>query len=122
MVYETKNEFRNAIKDYNRAIQIEPDYADAYNNRGSVYAQKGDLDSAIKDFTDAIYFKPDDATSYINRGNVYIDKGKLELAIKDYTKAIKLKPDDANKSTITAALLTPKKMSLKKPSVTITLR
>ena len=46
----------SSIKDYNRAIQIEPDYADAY---GSVYAQKGDLDSAIKDFTDAIYFKTD---------------------------------------------------------------
>ena len=46
MVYETKNEFRKMlVKDYNRAIQIEPDYADAYNNRGSVYAQKGDLDS-----------------------------------------------------------------------------
>ena len=78
-----------------KAIELKPDYADAYNNRGIAKKAKGDLDGAIADYTKAIELKPDDADAYINRGDAKKAKGDLDGAIADYTKAIELKPDDA---------------------------
>ena len=36
-----------AIADFNAALTINPNYAEAYNNRGNAYADKGDYDRAI---------------------------------------------------------------------------
>jgi len=47
-----------AIVDYNRAIRINPNYADAYFNRGYAYGEKKDYDRAIEDYTQAIRINP----------------------------------------------------------------
>ena len=94
--YADKGELDNAIKDYNKAIQLiqrPSDLASAHNNRGSAYVDKGELDNAIKDYNKAVQLNPDYAEAYYNRGIAYADKGELDNAIGDYTQAIKLKPD-----------------------------
>ena len=45
--YGNKGEQERAIRDLTKAIEIKPDYVDAYNNRGNVYNNKGRYDSAI---------------------------------------------------------------------------
>jgi tetratricopeptide (TPR) repeat protein len=90
-----KGEFEAAIADYTKAIEMKPDDAKAYFNRGAAYSAKGDMDLAIANYTKAIEMKPDDADAYFNRGNAYSAKGDKDLAIADYTKAIEIKPDDA---------------------------
>jgi Flp pilus assembly protein TadD len=42
-----------AIADYNRAIELKPDHASAYNYRGLAYSAKGDNDQAIADYNRA---------------------------------------------------------------------
>ena len=42
-----------AIEDFNRAIALNPNYADAYNNRGFVYIEKGNMTKAATDFQKA---------------------------------------------------------------------
>ena len=84
-----------AIADYDRAIQLNPDYATAYNNRGLSYSNKGDEDRAIADYDRAIQLNPDYATAYNNRGISYKNKGDYDRAIADYDRAIQLNPDDA---------------------------
>ena len=84
-----------AIEAYWILTMFNPDYADAYYNRGLAYFYEGDYDRAIADFDKAIELKPDDAVAYNNRGNAYADKGKYDRAIADFDKAIELKPDDA---------------------------
>lgn len=91
-----KGEFDSAIADYTKAIQLQPDYPYAYNDRGAARASRGDLDGAIADYNKAIQLKPDIAYAYNNRGIVRVSRGDLDGAIADYTQAIQLQPDYAN--------------------------
>ena len=80
--------FDRAIVEYTKALDINPNLAKAYNNRGVAYAQEGSLPRAIADFTMAIANNPKDAEAYNNRGHAYAGQGNLSQAIFDYTKAI----------------------------------
>ena len=60
-----------ALKAYSRVIDLDPNDAAAYNNRGVTYHGKGKLDLAVKDYNIAIKLNPDDANAYSNRGTVY---------------------------------------------------
>jgi tetratricopeptide (TPR) repeat protein len=77
-----------AIMDYTKAIDINPNYAKAYDNRGVAYARQGSLTRAIDDFTMAIATNFKDAEAYNNRGHAYEEKGNLTQAVFDYTHAI----------------------------------
>jgi len=46
-----------AIADFTKAIEIKPDYEDAYNARGNAKRSKGDWDGAKADYTKAIQLK-----------------------------------------------------------------
>ena len=94
MMYELKR-YQEAIVAYNKAIQLKPDFATAYNNRGIAKSDLGQLSAAISDYDKAIQLKPDYATAYYNRGNAKSALGEHFAAISDYDKAIQLKPDYA---------------------------
>ena len=83
----------NAIADYDKAIQLKPDLADAYSNRGNAKGRLERYEDAITDFDKAIQLEPDMAEAYSNRGNAKGGLGRYEDAIIDYDKAIQLKPD-----------------------------
>ncbi len=84
-----------AIECYSSVIDLKPDYAEAYNNRGVSYQERGEHDLAIADFNTVIELNPDDAHSYVNRGTAYKDKGDYNHAIKDHNRAIQLQPNFA---------------------------
>jgi tetratricopeptide (TPR) repeat protein len=63
-----KGDFDGAIADYTKAIELNPNNVDAYNNRGATKTTKDDLDRAIADYSKCIQLKPDDAKAYYNRG------------------------------------------------------
>ena len=48
-----KNDFYGAIIDFTKAIEINPRYAEAYNNIGIVYVRCGKLKEGYKDLEDA---------------------------------------------------------------------
>jgi len=93
--YKRLGNYRQAIDDYNKAIEIKPNYVDAYINRGVAYKGLGHYKQAIEDLNKAIEIKPDEAKAYSNRGNVYAGLGHYRQAIEDYNKAIEIKPDEA---------------------------
>ena len=67
---------------------MKSDYAEAYNNRGSLHEDIGNYKQAIRDFSKAIKLRPDYAMAYVNRGITYArhDKKSL-LSIADIKKA-----------------------------------
>jgi protein O-mannosyl-transferase len=92
-MYEKRNE--DAIKDFNRALVLDPKYAEAYNNRGNVFLNENKNAEALADFKKALEFKPDYADAYYNLGLLYMNENRNEEAFKDFNKAIELKPDFA---------------------------
>ncbi len=74
------------------AVDLKPDLAEAYTNRGIAYNNTGDYVRAIEDLNKAIGLSPDLAEAYYNRGNAYYERREFAQSIKDYSKAIELKP------------------------------
>jgi len=90
--YQINGNLDKAIEKYSKAIRIKPDYAAAFNNRGSAYSSI-DLLKAIADLTEAIRIRPFDAIYFYNRGHKYSAIGEQERAIADFSEAIRLRPD-----------------------------
>jgi tetratricopeptide (TPR) repeat protein len=77
-----------AIADYTNAIEIYPEYANAYYNRGIAWYDKGEYDNAIADYTRALALAAKDAKAYHRRSLAWRKKGDHDKAIRLYTKAI----------------------------------
>lgn len=91
------HKYDQAIADYDMAIRLRPDYAEAYNDRGHAYHWKGgNGDRAIADFTRAIELRPDYPTAYNNRGVVYMAGGHAVRGIPDFDRALELSPTFRN--------------------------
>ena len=80
----------------NKAISLDPGYADAYHNRADVELGTGQYDQALWDYTHAIELRPKDPFRYYARALAYLELKKPLPAIADLTKAISLKPSYAN--------------------------
>jgi|GEM_PF-869385 len=81
-----------AVSDYNKAIQLSPDSAVAYNYRGMTYIELGNYKKAVEDFNTAIELKPNRIAGYINRGFAYTELEDFQKAKKDYDYAIYMEP------------------------------
>ena len=87
--------FDEAIADYDKAIELNPNYSAAYNNRGSAKSSLRRFEEAIVDYDKAVELKPEYANAYFNRGSTKYKLCRIEEAIVDYDKAIELNPDFA---------------------------
>ena len=88
-------DYMGAIIDFNRAMQIDPNYAEAYNCRGIARTGLGEYWAAITDFTKAIEINPRYAWAYNNRGVTKSHLNDNRGAIADYAKAIEIDPNIA---------------------------
>ncbi len=85
-----RGEYEKAVKTYDRAIALDPDFADAYYNRGLAKIHLKEFQEAIEDFDKAITLKPDDIFCYLNRGVARDQLKEFQGAIEDFDKAIDL--------------------------------
>ena len=92
--YKKLGQYQTAINDYTKAIQLDPDYANAYINRGSAYSSLSKNQDAINDYTKAIQIGgSNDAVAYNNRGIRYRALGQYALSDADETMACSLDSD-----------------------------
>ncbi|MDG2266307.1 MAG: sulfotransferase, partial [Candidatus Marinimicrobia bacterium] len=82
----------DAVENYQKAIDITPNYPDAHNNLGNTLLDLGKIDSAIESLEWAVAYKHDFAEAYNNLGNAYNDSGKPDKAIENFKKAISYNP------------------------------
>src|SRR5947207_13073956 len=97
-----KNDLAGAIADYDRAISIDPKFAEAYFNRGKAKRAGGDLDGAISDYEVAAEIDPnlaannhDMTQAYLNRGYIRSNRLDLEGALADFDIVISIDPIDS---------------------------
>lgn len=79
--------YKKALTDFSKVIQMEPDFAYAYYNRAYVKYKLQDFDGAIADYNYAVQINPQFADAYYNRGLLlYIENYKMN-ACQDFGKA-----------------------------------
>ena len=88
-----KNDIEKALSDYNRTIEINPNYSMVYNNRGLIYFYQHKYELAIKDFNKAIILNPNNMKAYCSRVLNYEKTGQYEIAIREYNKVINASPN-----------------------------
>jgi len=106
-----------AINDYNKALELRPEYPEAYSNRGATLFEMGKHREAIADFNAAISLKDGYITAISNRGSakamlanieardlymrgmvdsaIIVKKKWLTDAIIDFNEVIKLQPENS---------------------------
>jgi lipoprotein NlpI len=89
------HEYDRAIRDFDRAIAIQPGLVVAWRQRGLAYRGKGDFERALADFDQAIVLAPSDARLHTERGSVHELLGDYANALGDFDRAIALKPNHA---------------------------
>jgi protein O-mannosyl-transferase len=93
VAYADLENYKLALSDYDKAIDIDPKHVEAYNNRGVTKAALKDFTGAKKDYNKAIEIRPSYPDAYYNRGNTFKDLDNALSAIKDYTKVLSLNPN-----------------------------
>ena len=81
------NEYQIILADFNKAIDLAPDFAYTYYNRGYVLSQLKDYHAAIESYNEAIALEPNLAEAYYNRGLTYIFLGENARGVADLSKA-----------------------------------
>ena len=80
--------FKLAISDYTKAINMDPDYFPTYINRGDTYRKLKEYKKAIKDFKKTLKLSPDNCIVYYKLAGLYSIKKDKKKAIKFFSKAI----------------------------------
>ncbi|MCR4321534.1 MAG: tetratricopeptide repeat protein [Candidatus Brocadiaceae bacterium] len=87
-----KENYKEAISDFNKALEIDSKDVLAYYNRGNTCRVKGQYDLAISDFNKSLEMNPFHAESFYRRGLSYSGKKQFDKAILDYNIALNLNP------------------------------
>jgi lipoprotein NlpI len=84
-----------AIRDFDRALALQPGLVVAWKQRGLAHRGKRDYERALADFDQAILLAPSDARLYTDRGLTFELLGDYTQAIRDFDRAISFKPNHA---------------------------
>jgi len=88
--------YDEAIEECEKAIALDPDFGNPYNDIGSYYIQQGKLDEAIpwlERATRAVRYAPRHFP-YMNLGRVFALKQQYGFALEHFRRALAIAPDD----------------------------
>ena len=85
-----------AITNYNKVLELDPDYAPAHINLGTLHYNRGDYRQAEKCYRKAIELDPKYALAYFDLGNVLDETGRIPEAIRAYQTAVQIAPTYAD--------------------------
>ncbi len=89
--FAKKMNFKDAIEQFNRAIELNPDYGKAYVQRASSYSKLGDYGHAAEDYDRALVFNEKNAELYYFSGEAHFRQGQNSIALRKLNAAVKLK-------------------------------
>jgi Tfp pilus assembly protein PilF len=86
-----RNQYAEALAQFDSAIYINPDEANSYLGRGMVQFQSGQVDNALASFSKAAEIAPS-ALAWYWTGRCLEARGDKDLAIRAYQSALRLSP------------------------------
>ena len=92
MSMESKGQLQDAILLYKKAVNMKPDYPEAWFNLGNLYGRTNQFREAMNCMNNAIKYKSDYVQALSSRGIAYASMGKTDEAISDLSAAIKVDP------------------------------
>ena len=84
-----------ALKNFDRAIALDANFADAHGNRANILVDAGFADEALKSFDRALALNPASGPDWLNRGALLQELGRHDEALASFDKAIMCGPDVA---------------------------
>ncbi|MFO8112982.1 MAG: tetratricopeptide repeat protein [Desulfosalsimonadaceae bacterium] len=84
-----------AIDAFQKAVEIEPESAEAYFNMGVAYAEKGNYENAIRYVNEALRINPEQGMYHYGRGWIHIRAGNRDKGLLDMEEAAKHRNPDA---------------------------
>lgn len=92
--YAAENKFKEAIADFDTALELNPELIEAYVERGSLFANNKRSDDAIGDYTRAIQMDPKNAKAYALRAEAKLKSDAVDGALLDVNQALQLSLSD----------------------------
>ncbi len=84
--------YPQAIDLYTQVLASDPEYLNAYLQRGFCHSLQREYQAAVDDFSAVIKRKSDHLWAYTSRGSAYNKLNKPDLAIQDFNKVLQLDP------------------------------
>jgi len=94
-VYSKEKNFERAIKNYNKAIELNPSSAGPYNNLGNIYFLLGDRDKAIALWQRSLAINPGQVDSRLNLAIAFYYNGQLKQASDEVKKVLEIDPKNS---------------------------
>lgn len=89
-------DYQGATAEFESALKLNPNSAEANYNLGNVKLELGDTKAAVALYSKAIKASSKSIELYLNRGFAYMKMSDYKSAISDFSKAIEIKPTDYN--------------------------
>ncbi len=84
-----------ALRDFQAAIELDPQCSLAFHNRGVTFAQRNQYAAALRDFNRVIELNPGLGIAYRNRAELLSALDRTQDALADYDRALASLPNDA---------------------------
>jgi tetratricopeptide (TPR) repeat protein len=95
MEYYDQGELDKAVAEFEKAIELDPNDAEAHRNLGTAYGEQGKWEESAAAYEQAIEVNPNFGEAYGDMAGAYFYLGKLAEAVAAGEKAIELAPDYA---------------------------
>ena len=92
IAYHQLGDLNAARKNYERAVKLDPKYADAINNVGTIFYSQKRYRSAISRYNKALQLSPEAASVWSNLGTAYYARHQYALMSKAYARALEIDP------------------------------
>jgi type IV pilus biogenesis/stability protein PilW len=92
--FYSQRDFSKAIQAYQKVIELDPTYVEAYNNLGIIYQMIGDVDRAFGAYQKSTEINPRYEKGYNNLGILLFLKGRYEEALGSFQKALAVNPNN----------------------------
>lgn len=91
---QERKDFNTAIINFSKAIELNPDFIDAYIFRAGVFSEQEKYTEAVEDYSKVIELEPRNHIAYLNRGIANEHLKRFPESMADYTKAMKLSSNE----------------------------